>query len=108
MLKWKQVGDLMIVYLNGEIDHYAAEKMKTELEGLIKRTREKPLMLDFSAVTFMDSSGVGMLIGRYKTKASFGGKLYASGLHHTIERLYRMAGLHRIIPILEEERRAEA
>ena len=66
------------------------------------------MILDFSEVTFMDSSGVGMLIGRYKTKAALGGKMYASGMHATIERLYRMAGLHRIIPILEEERKAEA
>jgi len=75
---------------------------------MIKKTKEKPLVLDFSEVTFMDSSGVGMLIGRYKTKTAYGGKMYASGMHATIERLYRMAGLHRIIPILEQERKVEA
>ena len=108
MLRWKQSSDLLTIYLRGEIDHCAAEKMRMEMENLIRKTKDRPMILDFSEVTFMDSSGVGMLIGRYKTKMALGGKMYASGMHATIERLYRMAGLHRIIPILEEERKAEA
>ena len=107
-MKWKSESESLTVFLSGEIDHYAAEKLRERIEALIERNHPQMLILDFDEVSFMDSSGIGMLIGRYKTKASFGGKLYASGLHHTIERLYRMAGLHRIIPILEEERRAEA
>ena len=108
MLKWKQSCDLLTVYLSGEIDHCAAERMKNEMEGLIKKTKEKTMILDFSDVTFMDSSGVGMLIGRYKTKSVYGGKIYACGLRAAVERLYRMAGLHRIIPILEQERKVKA
>ena len=69
------------------------KKMKAEMENLMKRTKDQPVILDFSEVTFMDSSGVGMLIGRYKTKTAYGGTIYASGLDAAIERLYRMAGL---------------
>jgi len=108
MLRWKQSGDLMTVYLCGEIDHCAAEKLKGKIEALIQKSKDSPVVLDFSEVTFMDSSGVGMLIGRYKTKAVYGGSLYASGLHASVERLYRMAGLHRIIPILEQKEKVDA
>jgi len=64
--------------------------------------------MDFSKVTFMDSSAIGMLIGRYKTMIALGGKICAQGLSPAIQKLYRMAGLHRIIPIICEERRKEA
>ena len=108
MVKWKQSGDALTVYLSGEIDHCAAEKLKGEIESLIQKSKDKPLVLDFSSVTFMDSSGIGMLIGRYKTKMACGGKMYADGMHAAVERLYRMAGLHRIIPIISRERKVEA
>jgi len=108
VIRWKQNVDALTVYLSGEIDHCAAQRLKDELEALIQKSKDKPVVLDFSDVTFMDSSGVGMLIGRYKTKRAFGGGLYAGGMHAAVERLYRMAGLHRIIPIIEEERKAEA
>ena len=108
VLRWKQCGDMLTIYLGGEIDHCAAKKLKNEIEKIIHQSNGKPIVLDFSDVTFMDSSGVGMLIGRYKTTSSCGGKLYASGLHISVERLYRMAGLHRIIPIIQDERKADA
>ena len=108
MVRWKKSADALTVYLSGEIDHCAAEKLKSEMESLICQSKDKPFVLDFSDVTFMDSSGVGMLIGRYKTKLTCGGGMYAAGMHAPVERLYRMAGLHRIIPIIEEERKAEA
>ena len=108
MVRWKKSADALTVYLSGEIDHCAAEKLKGEIESLIHQSKDKPLVLDFSDVTFMDSSGVGMLIGRYKTKRICGGGMYAAGMHAAVERLYRMAGLHRIIPIMEAERKAEA
>lgn len=108
MVRWRQSSDALTVYLSGEIDHCAAEKLKGEIESLIHKSKDKPIVLDFSEVAFMDSSGVGMLIGRYKTKMAYGGRMYADGMHETIERLYRMAGLHRIIPIIGGERKAEA
>jgi len=108
VIRWKQDSETLTVYLCGEIDHYAAETLRKELETLIRKTKQKSLMLDFSEVSFMDSSGVGMLIGRYKTMAACGRQLFAIGLNRTVERLYKMAGLHRIIPIVQEERVAEA
>lgn len=108
MMKWKDDSESLTIYLSGEIDHCAAEKLRDGIEKLIERSDAETLILDFHDVSFMDSSGVGMLIGRYKTMCAKGGKMAARCLSETVSRLYRMAGLHRIIPIIQEEGRKEA
>ncbi|MBQ2991642.1 MAG: anti-sigma factor antagonist [Clostridia bacterium] len=91
--------DRLVVYLEGEIDHHAARYLRTQIEEMIQRTKAAHLILDFSGVGFIDSSGIGMIIGRYKTMRSRQGKMSARGLNAAADRLFHMAGLHRIIPI---------
>ena len=105
MLQCTQQGDALMVHLCGEIDHCAAEGLRNEIEMQIVRQNAKRLILDFSQVTFMDSSGVGMIIGRYKTMHARGGRVAACGLQPPIDRLFHLAGLHRIIAITETEGR---
>ena len=99
MIKTERSGNCVKVTLQGEIDHCSAIDMRTVIEMAIKDRQVSELLLDFADVSFMDSSGVGMLIGRYKTMHARGGKISARGLSAQTEKLYRMAGLHRIIPI---------
>ena len=107
-MKWKDDSGTLTICLNGEIDHYAAGKLREEIEKLIEKRKPGTLILDFHDVSFMDSSGVGMLIGRYKTMSAIGGKMVACCLSESVSRLYHMAGLHRIIPIVLDEGRKEA
>jgi len=99
MIKTSRKGHCMFVFLSGEIDHYASAIIRKEIEESISSRDIQTLHLDFSDVSFIDSSGVGMLIGRYKTMKEKGGGISAGGLAPSVERLYRLAGLHRIIPI---------
>ena len=99
MLKTHREGGRLCVALSGEIDHCAAEGLRQELERLLADKSISVLTLDFSQVSFMDSSGVGMIIGRYKTMAARGGRVTAYGLKAPVDRLFRMAGLHRIITV---------
>lgn len=108
MIRYQKDADSVVVYLQGEIDHCTAEKQRSDIEKLIKTQNIRNLSLDFSQVTFMDSSGIGMIIGRYKTIKARGGCVYANGLHPPLERLFYMAGLHRIIMIENTERREDA
>ena len=101
MLKAHREGGRLCVALSGEIDHCAAEGLRQELEALLADRTIGELALDFSKVSFMDSSGVGMIIGRYKTMAARGGRVIARGLHPPMDRLFHMAGLHRIIAVEE-------
>ena len=96
-------GEHLIVYLSGEIDHCCAEKLRKEIEEKLGDSSILRLTMDFSRVSFMDSSGIGMLIGRYRTMAERGGCVFARGMQPTVSRLFRMAGLHRIIKEEEPE-----
>lgn len=96
-------GESLTVYLNGEMDHCCAQRMRKEIETHLRDPSILKLMLDFSHVTFMDSSGIGMLIGRYKTMAERGGSVLARGMQPSVRRLFHMAGLHRIIAEQESE-----
>lgn len=99
MIKSCKTGDQLTVCLQGEIDHCVSEALRESIETLLCDQRIRHLVLDFSGVTFMDSSGIGMIIGRYKTMLRRNGKVSARSLKPGIERLFRMAGLHRIIEI---------
>lgn len=106
MSKVVQRGNVVTVFMDGEIDHCSAKGLREKIESAISDQGVMQLRLDFSRVTFMDSSGVGMLIGRYRTMAQRGGTVTAVNLNASMERLFRFAGLHRIIAI--EETKEEA
>ena len=106
-MKAQKNGERLLVYLNGEIDHCCAEKLRRDIENLLRDQNIRRLTLDFTRVSFMDSSGVGMLIGRYKTMAARQGRMYAQGLQPSVKRLFQMAGLHRIIAEQEAEENNE-
>lgn len=101
----KKEGDTLTIMLSGEIDHYSASAIKTNIDALIRSPQIMHMRLDFSGVSFMDSSGIGMIIGRYKTMKAKNGRVSATGLYPPVDRLFRIAGLHRIIAIDSAERR---
>ena len=93
--------------MDGEIDHCSAGAYREMIEDAITDLSVRELRLDLSQVTFMDSSGVGMLIGRYRTMAQRGGSVVAMGMNAQMERLFRFAGLHRIIAMEKEKGETE-
>ena len=96
-MKSEKHGENLLVYLSGEIDHCCAENMRKEIESLLRDQKIKRLILDFTRVSFMDSSGVGMLIGRYKTMAVRNGSVCVRKMQPVVKKLFHMAGLHRIM-----------
>ena len=96
-LKFRQETDCLVAEISGDIDHHSALELKERITREYDRGAAKNLELDFSNVTFMDSSGVGMVVGRYKEAVLRGGKLSASGLSSDVRRLFELSGLHKII-----------
>ena len=87
-----------IVRLSGELDHHSAAPLKEKLDTLIKSGgKGLRLVLDFRDVTLMDSSGIGLIIGRYKLLKNGGGALAVQGLNQQIDKVFRLSGLYRII-----------
>ena len=105
MLKSKQRvvlekdGTTLNARLCGEIDHHSAAFIRRELDDGIARYRPSVLRLDASAVDFMDSSGLGLIMGRYATMQRLGGTLILYRPSEQVVRIVRMAGMERMITI---------
>lgn len=87
---------MVVMRLCGEIDHHTASDIRIALDGEIKRSGAINIALDFKEVTFMDSSGIGMIIGRYKTVAALGGNMIIYNVSYHVKRILAMSGVPRL------------
>mgnify|MGYP000851678119 FL=1 len=92
-------GDILIVAAAGELDHHTAAVLKSSIQEELDKGRVRHIILDLSALSFMDSSGLGVLLGRYKELAKWQGNMLAFGLHPLVEKLFLMTGLNKLIPV---------
>ncbi|MBR2338657.1 MAG: STAS domain-containing protein [Clostridia bacterium] len=88
------------IWLSGELDHHAARDLREQVDGAVNRSVAKVLRLDFSGVTFMDSSGIGLIMGRYRLMAARGGQLLVVGASERLLRVMKLAGLEKL-PVWE-------
>lgn len=95
----KHENRVMTVYLKGELDHHTASKIKDTIDLHILRSPVKKLVLDMSGVTFMDSSGIGLIVGRYNRVKSFGGSMTISNPSHTLLKILKMSGIDQLMKI---------
>ncbi|MBQ4312846.1 MAG: anti-sigma factor antagonist [Clostridia bacterium] len=89
-------GDTMTAMLEGEIDHHTARPMRELIDSSAERIRPRLLILDFGGVGFMDSSGIGLIMGRYKLMKELGGAVSVDSMSPSIERMIKLAGLGRL------------
>lgn len=92
----KAHGEVLTVYLQGEIDHHSAKTMREEIDEAIDFNMPTLLILDFEQVTFMDSSGIGLVMGRFKKLQKSGAKLNLSNLSGNIYKIMKLAGIERL------------
>lgn len=91
------------VYLEGEIDHHSASIIRVSIDDAVLSKRPQTLVLDFGKVTFMDSSGIGLVMGRYKIMKNFGGRIIVDNLSAGAYRVMKLAGLERLGEIRQKE-----
>ena len=91
------------VYLDGEIDHHSACLIRVSVDEAIMRKRPSLLVLDFSKVTFMDSSGIGFVMGRYKAMKNVSGRIRVENLSPSEYKVMKLAGLERLGEIKQRE-----
>lgn len=92
-------GDVLIVKILGEIDHHCAVAVRGEIDELIYKCRPKILKLDLSSVGFMDSSGLGLIMGRYSLMSKLGGDTVVSDPSEGTLKILTLAGIGKIIKI---------
>jgi len=98
--KYELEGDTLIITLSGEIDHHNAKAARVEIDRQIYFYRAKTVMLDLKNVGFMDSSGLGLILGRYTHVNELGGALKILNPSAGVEKVLRLAGTEKIIPIV--------
>jgi stage II sporulation protein AA (anti-sigma F factor antagonist) len=96
-IKVKCQDNSTVACLYGELDHHSAEQFKTELDDVIAKYRSADLILDLKNLSFMDSSGLGVLLGRYKKFKIYGKNMYIMNANRQIEKVFDVSGLYRII-----------
>lgn len=92
-------GTVLKIKLRGEIDHHSAVSVRSSIDGLIRSRQPRELIIDMSAVDFMDSSGLGLIMGRYAIMKELGGMVSVADPNKSIEKIMGLAGMERIIPI---------
>ena len=93
-------GITLKIKLRGEIDHHSAGAVRVSMDDMIKAKRPQRLMMDMSAVDFMDSSGLGLIMGRYSLMESIGGEAMVVDPSPATERIMSLAGMERMIKIV--------
>ncbi|MBQ4639624.1 MAG: STAS domain-containing protein [Clostridia bacterium] len=87
------------VYLEGEMDHCSAQQIRRMLDQSIQESDIKNMVLDMREMSFMDSSGIGVILGRYKVLRSRGGKLTVRNMNRQVEKVFKLSGMDQIIDI---------
>lgn len=91
-------GSTLIASIMGELDHHSAEYVREKIDSELIKATTKNVIFDFSKVSFMDSSGIGVIMGRYKNVQKLNGKLSVTNVSDQMMRIFEMSGLLKIIP----------
>ena len=102
-------GDRLLASLSGEIDHHHAERLRELIDSEAARVRPQELVLDFSQVTFMDSSGIGLILGRYRWIQELGGMVRITHISPQMEQILVLSGIHQLVQVEceKEEKKSE-
>ena len=97
-------GSRLVAHLSCEIDHHTAKRIREKIDKELYLVRPPELVLDFSGVGFMDSSGVGLILGRVESTSALGARLVITGLSPLLMKLVRLSGIERVRGLRIEER----
>ncbi|MBQ3379353.1 MAG: anti-sigma factor antagonist [Clostridia bacterium] len=87
----------LTVFLNGELDHHTAKMTRDAIDDIISMKPVNTLIINMDKLTFMDSSGIGLVLGRYKLLSEMGGKVELSVKNSAIRRIFEMSGVNKLI-----------
>ena len=98
----QKFGIVTLGKIKGDLDHHTAKEIRLAFDKEIREKNPKILILDFKDVTFMDSSGIGLIIGRYKIMEELGGKILVAKAPSYIKKVLRISGVNRLAEIVED------
>lgn len=98
---FKIIDNYLMVRMPEEVDHHKCVSISRLADEYIMNSKVKNIVFDFEDTRFMDSSGIGIIMGRYKKISCFGGKVFAINTDRQIKRIIGMSGLHKIVTVME-------
>lgn len=96
-------GNIMFVNLSGELDQSTTQQVKVRLVTTLIAHDIKHIVFNLKALTFMDSSGIGIILGRYNQVRTLGGRVFVIGMNSVVDKVFHMAGLNQIITVIDDE-----
>lgn len=100
-LRYQENTGSLTVYLEGDIDHHSAATIRSRIDTKLFLTRPRELVLDLSRVNFMDSAGLGLILGRYTKAAELGVGFRLVHPNVQVQKILDLAGMERLIPITQ-------
>lgn len=94
---------ILVVRLKGELDHHWAGRLRQSVDGELARHRARSLIFNLGGLTFMDSSGIGALLGRFRRISAGGGRMVLCEVPPSLSKITEIAGMAGVIPFFEEE-----
>ncbi len=88
---------VLTAYLQGEIDHHSAAELRSAIDLAINENAPETLVLDFKDITFMDSSGIGLVMGRYRMLSGTGAQIHITNMSPQIYKVMKLAGMERLV-----------
>lgn len=99
----KQVRNTLVVKLIGEFDLLVTDNLRKEIDIRLEDKSIKNLIFNLEKVSFIDSSGLGVIIGRYKKITANGGRMYIVGASNNVEKILLFSGINKLVPIYNQE-----
>ncbi|GGC86829.1 anti-sigma F factor antagonist [Thalassobacillus devorans] len=95
--------DVLLVRLVGELDHHEAEGLKKEWKAILNQHQVRNVILNLEGLDFMDSSGLGVILGRYKEINAMGGEMVICSISPEVKRLFDLSGMFKIMKLVDNE-----
>ncbi|MFC7391497.1 anti-sigma F factor antagonist [Scopulibacillus cellulosilyticus] len=97
---------VLCIRLEGELDHHTSEKLRNQVNEVLQKQPIHHILLNLGELQFMDSSGLGVILGRYKQISSQGGEMVVCSISPAVRRLFEMSGMFKILRLEENEQNA--
>lgn len=94
--EYEEVKKELTAYLDGEIDHHSAVDIRSEIDMMIEKHLPKKLILDYGEVAFMDSSGIGLIMGRYRKMQSVSGEIEVRNVLPKMYKVIKLSGIEKL------------
>lgn len=101
MEEFQIIDNYLMVRLPEEVDHHRAAYISANADRLLLQDQVQHVVFDFEDTKFMDSSGIGIIMGRYKKISCFGGRVYAIHVDRQIHRILNLSGISKIVEVVE-------